>query len=314
MLRRAEISNFNHLFVKKITASYTVQPSDEVILVDATSAAVTITLPDAVGNANQTLYIKKTDGSGNAVTVSGVNSQTIDGNSSVSLSSQYATLTVTSDGANWIEKTVAGASTFTGGTITGATTVSLASANAFVVGPNGTTNPTLQVDTSTASAATGIKVTSAAAGSGILIQAISSGTNEPLTLKAKGSSNVSLGVGADNSRAFQLLNAAGTAYLRTDSQFSRVRIGDGNAAGHTLDIAGIVNVACATATPAGGSATAGLIFGTSTGFGIYYGSGVPTLSAGQGSIYLRSDGTSTSTRLYVNTDGATTWTNLTSAA
>lgn len=44
------------------------------------------------------------------------------------------------------------------------------------------------------------------------------------------------------------------------------------------------------------------------------GSGVPTLSAVQGSVYLRTDGSSTSTRLYVNTDGGTTWTNVTTAA
>jgi hypothetical protein len=38
------------------------------------------------------------------------------------------------------------------------------------------------------------------------------------------------------------------------------------------------------------------------------------LSAAKGSLYLRTDGSSASTRAYVNTDGATTWTNLTSAA
>jgi hypothetical protein len=78
--------------------------------------------------------------------------------------------------------------------------------------------------------------------------------------------------------------------------------------------AGDFNVASQTATPAGGSTAARLIFGTTAGFGIYYGSGAPTVSAAQGSIYLRSDGSSTSTRLYVNTNGSTTWTNVTTAA
>lgn len=76
---------------------------------------------------------------------------------------------------------------------------------------------------------------------------------------------------------------------------------------------GVWTFASATATPAGGSTAARLLFGTTAGFGIYYGSGAPSVSAGQGSIYLRSDGSSTSTRLYVNTDGSTGWTNLTSA-
>lgn len=47
---------------------------------------------------------------------------------------------------------------------------------------------------------------------------------------------------------------------------------------------------------------------------IQVGSGAPSHAAPQGSLYLRTDGSSTSTRLYVNTDGSTTWTNFTSAA
>lgn len=46
--------------------------------------------------------------------------------------------------------------------------------------------------------------------------------------------------------------------------------------------------------------------------GIYFGSGAPTISAAQGSIYLRSDGTST-TRMYINTNGSTGWTTVTTA-
>jgi hypothetical protein len=48
--------------------------------------------------------------------------------------------------------------------------------------------------------------------------------------------------------------------------------------------------------------------------GIFVGSGAPTVSAAQGSLYLRTDGSSTSTRAYINTDGATTWTAITTAA
>jgi hypothetical protein len=76
---------------------------------------------------------------------------------------------------------------------------------------------------------------------------------------------------------------------------------------------GIITVGSTTATPAGGSTAVRLVFGTTSGFGIYVGSGAPTVSAAQGSLYLRSDGSSTSTRLYVNTNGSTTWTNVTTA-
>lgn len=44
------------------------------------------------------------------------------------------------------------------------------------------------------------------------------------------------------------------------------------------------------------------------------GTGAPTFAAAQGSVYSRIDGSSTSTRLYVNTTGSTTWTNVTTAA
>jgi len=44
------------------------------------------------------------------------------------------------------------------------------------------------------------------------------------------------------------------------------------------------------------------------------GTGAPTYSAPKGSLYSRIDGSSTSTRIYVNTNGSTTWTNVTTAA
>lgn len=84
--------------------------------------------------------------------------------------------------------------TATGAVLSGApVTVTAANANALSVGPNGTTNPTLDVDTSTASAATGLKVKSAAAASGLALSVVSSGTNENLTLDAKGSGTITLG-------------------------------------------------------------------------------------------------------------------------
>ena len=50
------------------------------------------------------------------------------------------------------------------------------------------------------------------------------------------------------------------------------------------------------------------------GIGLSAGTGAPTYTAPKGSLYVRTDGSSTSTRIYVNTDGATTWTNVTTAA
>ena len=53
---------------------------------------------------------------------------------------------------------------------------------------------------------------------------------------------------------------------------------------------------------------------TVSGVGIYAGAGAPTLSAPQGSLYLRTDGSSTSTRAYINTNGTTGWTAITTAS
>lgn len=68
----------------------------------------------------------------------------------------------------------------------------------------------------------------------------------------------------------------------------------------------------ASALTAGGAAA---FIGTNTaaGMGIYFGSGAPTVAAAKGSLYLRSDGSSTSTRLYVS-DGSTTWIAVTTAS
>jgi hypothetical protein len=69
-----------------------------------------------------------------------------------------------------------------------------------------------------------------------------------------------------------------------------------------------------TAIPAGGTTGAGVRVSSATNFGVFFGSGAPTLSAAKGSLYLRSDGSTTNDRMYVNTDGATTWTAVTTAA
>lgn len=70
----------------------------------------------------------------------------------------------------------------------------------------------------------------------------------------------------------------------------------------------------ATAIPAGGTAGAGFRLSSTANFGVFFGSGAPTLSAAKGSLYLRSDGSTTNDRMYVNTNGSTTWTAVTTAA
>jgi hypothetical protein len=77
---------------------------------------------------------------------------------------------------------------------------------------------------------------------------------------------------------------------------------------------GSIRAASLTAIPAGGSTATGLTSTSTSNFGVFFGSGAPTLSAAKGSLYLRSDGTTTNDRAYINTNGSTTWTALTTAA
>jgi hypothetical protein len=87
----------------------------------------------------------------------------------------------------------------------------------------------------------------------------------------------------------------------------------------TLNAAGLINSLASirghssTAIPAGGTAGAGILLSSTTNFGIFFGSGAPTLSAAAGSLYIRTDNAGANLRLYSNTTGSTTWVAITSA-
>lgn len=103
----------------------------------------------------------------------------------------------------------AGSLTVTGAISLGAQTITSTSANALTVGPNGLTNPTLNIDANETSAATGLNVEGFAAGSGVNLEALSSGTNESINLVPKGSGNVTMtsnGTGA----SLQMTDSGGT--------------------------------------------------------------------------------------------------------
>lgn len=79
-------------------------PPTYVYLVSASSAAATRTLPDATLSIGQSPYtIVKTDSSANTVTVNTISSQTINGSTTKVLSTQWAKVTVVSNGTNWVE-------------------------------------------------------------------------------------------------------------------------------------------------------------------------------------------------------------------
>jgi hypothetical protein len=82
-------------------ADYTLTASDRTVLVDASGAARTMTLPAAASHLGRVYSIKKTDSSANTVTVDGNASETIDGALTKVLTAQYEVVTIQSDGANW---------------------------------------------------------------------------------------------------------------------------------------------------------------------------------------------------------------------
>jgi hypothetical protein len=135
-------------------------------------------------------------------------------------------------------------------------------------------------------------------------------TNATLYVKTRGNLNLVAGAGGydviTNGNGGGSLYPGGTTnttgFGRSDRTWSNGFFGTS------------VQLAPATAIPAGGTAGLGYRVSSTANFGVFFGSGAPTLSAAKGSLYLRSDGSTTNDRMYVNTDGSTTWTAVTTTA
>ncbi len=93
-------STLNQLIHVAVTTTATIT-NESFVLADATSAAFTITLPTAASTPNKPISIKKTDASGNSVTIDGDSAETIDGATTQVLTGQYDSITIVSDGTEW---------------------------------------------------------------------------------------------------------------------------------------------------------------------------------------------------------------------
>src|SRR5271166_6608278 len=93
----------------------------EVVNVNAASGSITVYLPLISAALGLPITVRKTDSSGNTVTVHTSGSDTIQGSSSVALSTQWAAVAVYNDGTIWYE--AAGSSGGGGGGGGGVTTV-----------------------------------------------------------------------------------------------------------------------------------------------------------------------------------------------
>lgn len=83
-----------------VSANYSVLPSDFLVEGNAAGGAITLTLPSSGVNGVPLFAFKKTDSSGNAVTVGGGGS-TIDGASTFVLHNQYDAVILQFDGTQW---------------------------------------------------------------------------------------------------------------------------------------------------------------------------------------------------------------------
>jgi len=88
---------------RTVTASTTLlKNADHTILADATSGAITITLPAAGTNtATQILVVQKTDSSANAVILDGSGSETIDGTTTIRLTQPNQTVVIQAGFSSW---------------------------------------------------------------------------------------------------------------------------------------------------------------------------------------------------------------------
>lgn len=88
--------------VLSLTASATITPDHCFVSVNATSGAVTVTLPPARDCKGRFYVFVKTDASANAMTIDGDGSETISGSATVSTTTRWADFQMFSDGSQWI--------------------------------------------------------------------------------------------------------------------------------------------------------------------------------------------------------------------
>lgn len=128
-----------------------------------------------------------------------------------------------------------------------------------------------------------------------------------------GGSGLSLKQAGGTHAEMQLMGSGIINLLTND--LTRVSIAAAGAVSVNAPTSGPAIIAGAdTAITAAGNLRTGIAFTSTANFGVFCGSGAPTISTAKGSLYLRSDATTNVTRAYINTDGAGTWTAINTVA
>lgn len=186
-------------------------------------------------------------------------------------------------------------------TVTGATTITSTSALAFAVGAVAAgATPVLSVDAATSSAVAGLKVTGAVTGGTVAVVTTDSGADTNLIVNAKGTGTIGIGtVSTGRVTITPVTTITGLATLT---------------GGFTSVAGGILKSGTAVPATAGAVAAGVPITFYSTSLTVEVTSDAPTHVRPKGSICINTGGSSTSTRMYVNTDGSTGWASFTTAS
>jgi hypothetical protein len=144
-------------------------------------------------------------------------------------------------------------------------------------------------------------------------------------LDGRSTSNVFIGFDSDDgiqyargSNRFQfVVGSSEVAGISADGAItsSGITASGGVSVSSTFTSSGNIHAVTGTTITSGGVAGRGIFLYGSTDFGIYAGVGAPTIAAGRGSLYMRTDGASSLTRAYIQTSGSTnTWVGMLSTA
>ena len=87
--------------VREYTSTQTLSADNYLVLLDCSQTGITVTLPAASSHQNRMYTIKKTDNSVNKVTIDANSTETIDGEKTIELKTQYAYVTIVCDGTEW---------------------------------------------------------------------------------------------------------------------------------------------------------------------------------------------------------------------
>lgn len=101
LIKTAKITGLHVAITTKTNTNYTLTVNDDVVLFDTGSTTRTATLAAAAALTGKIYHIKKVDAGAGLVTIDGNGGETIDGDLTPDITTQFESVTIVSDGSNW---------------------------------------------------------------------------------------------------------------------------------------------------------------------------------------------------------------------